>query len=80
MHAVIANQTGRIHHAAQYVEIAKVRPCYAFVPQEHFHPQGFDHRRHIESRWPAINAGSNPHAVGSHILPHADKPVDPTSR
>lgn len=80
MHVVIANQTGRIHHAAQHPELRIIRPCYAFIPQEHFQPCGFNRRRHLESRWPEINAGANPHAIGSHTIPDAEKPVESTTR
>lgn len=76
----IAHQTGRIFHAAQHPAMAEIRPCYAFVPQEHFGANGFEKPRYLASRWPAINAGANPHAIGSHIIPDASNPVSPRSR
>ena len=80
MHVVIANQTGRIHHAAQHLELRIIRPCYAFVPEGHFGANGFEKPRYLASRWPTINAGANPHAIGSHIIPDASNPVSRHSR
>lgn len=71
----IANHAGRIHHAAQHPEIVKIRPCYAFIPENYFSANGFERRRYLASRWPSINAGANPHAIGSHVLPDATRPV-----
>lgn len=71
----IVHQTGRIFHAAQHPALAVVRPCYAFVPKNHFGANGFEKPRYLTSRWPAINAGANPHAIGSHILPDPKRPV-----
>lgn len=73
----IANQTGRIHHAAQHPEFASIRPCYAFVPENYFGANGFERLRYLTSRWPSINAGANPLSIGSHVLPDATKPVSP---
>jgi|GEM_PF-4802024 len=76
----IANQTGRIHHAAQHPELASIRPCYAFVPENYFGKNGFERIRYLTSRWPSINAGGNPNAIGSHVLPDATRPVSSRSK
>ncbi len=76
----IANQTGRIHHAAQHSSLQETRPCYAFVPEEYFVEGGFSKTRYLASRWPSINCTANPNAVGSHVIPDAGKPVSPRSR
>lgn len=76
----IANQTGRIYHAEQHSELAKIRPCYAFIPQNYFGVNGFQRRRYVTSRWPSINAGANPLAIGSHVLPDSKRPVSSRSK
>lgn len=77
MHAVIANHIGRIHHAAGQADLQLTRPTYAFVPEECISANAFDHRRYISGRWPSVNAGANPHAIGSHVMPDPERPVDP---
>lgn len=73
MHTVIANQIGRVHHAAQHPALNKVRPAYAFVPEDCFAESGYQKSRYLASLWPSINCSANPYAIGSHVLP------DPTS-
>lgn len=75
MHTVIANQLGRIHHATQHPDLAKTRPTYCFVPEGFFEESGLQKSRYLISRWPSINCGANPHAVGSHVIPDPKKPV-----
>lgn len=80
MHAIIANQIGRIHHAAGNVSLAKIRPVYAFVPEEHFGANGFLKGRYLISLWPGINCGANPLSVGSHVIPDLERPVSIRNR
>ncbi len=80
MQAIIANQSGRIHHAAGHSALQKTRPTYAFLPVGFMVEGGFTKALYLASRWPSINAGANPHALGSHIIPDASKPVSPHSR
>lgn len=80
MQAVIANQTGRIHHAAAHSALQKTRPTYAFLPEGFVAEGGFAKAQYLASRWPSINASANPHSIGSHVLPDASKPVSPRSR
>lgn len=76
----IANQTGRIYHAEQHPELAIIRPCYAFVPQTYFGANCYEKNRYLASRWPTINGGANPHAVGSYVIPDPEKPVQSKTR
>ncbi len=80
MLAVIANQTGRIYHAAGLADLQQTRPTYAFVPLEHFSAKSFQKGRYLASTWPSINANANPNAIGSHILPDVAKPVSQRSK
>lgn len=80
MMTVIAGNIGRIHHAVQHPALRKTRPCYAFVPEEHFSEAGFEKPRHLASRWPSINAGANPLGIGSHVIPDPENPVSIRSR
>ena len=80
MHAIINQQVGRIHHAAGHPSLLKTRPVYAFVPEEHFGTDGFNKSRYLVSRWPSINSGANPHAVGSHVIPDEKNPANLRSR
>lgn len=80
MHIVIASKIGRIHHAIQHPSLAKVRPVYAFIPEEHFAESGFQKNRYLVSRWPAINCGANRYALGSHVIPDPENPVCIRSR
>jgi hypothetical protein len=79
MQIVIAHQTGRIHHAVGHSALQKNRPTYAFLPDGFVVGGGFAKAQYLVSRWPSINAGANPHAIGSHIIPDASKPVSPRS-
>jgi hypothetical protein len=80
MHAVIANTIGRVHHAAGHPDLSKTRPIYAYVPEEFFGAEGFRRAGYLSSRWPSINAGANPLAVGSHVIPDPARPVCIRSR
>lgn len=80
MHAIIANQIGRVHHAAGNRNLQKTRPTYAFVPEAFFNEGGLQRGRYLVSRWPSINCGANPHAVGSHVVPDPGMPVSIRSR
>ena len=80
MHAVIANTIGRVLHAAGHPDLAVTRPIYAYVPEEYFGPDGFRRAGYLSSRWPSINAGANPLAVGSHVIPDPARPVCIRSR
>ncbi len=80
MHIVVAEHSGHIHHAASHSALQKTRPTYAFLPDEFVVEGGFAKAQYLASRWPSINAGANPHAIGSHIIPDASKPVSPRSR
>ena len=80
MLAIIAGQKGRIHHGAAHSALQKTRPTYAFLPAEFITEGGFAKAKYLASRWPSINAGANPNAIGSHILPDATKPVSPRSK
>jgi hypothetical protein len=77
---IIANQIGRIHHASGNRHLQKTRPIFAFVPEELFVEKGFLRSRYLASRWPAINAGANPLALGSHVIPDPEKPVSIRNR
>lgn len=80
MHTVIANQIGRVHHAAQHPGLAKTRPVYAFIPEDFFAENGYQKSRYLASRWPSINCSANPHAIGSHVIPDPGSPVNIRSR
>lgn len=80
MHAIIAQQIGRIHHAAGHPALVKTRPTYAFVPEAFFDESGFQRGCYLASRWPGINCGANPLAVGSHVIPDSERPVNIRSR
>ena len=80
MHVVIAGHHGRIHHAAQHTFLQETRRLYCFIPETHFIGGGFQKSRYLESRWPSINTGANPHAIGSHVIPDPGKPVKSRSR
>jgi len=80
MLAVIACQTGRIYHAAGQPDLQKTRLIYAFVPFDCFDEAGFKRQHYLASRWPSINVGANPYAVGSHIIPDLARPVSRRSK
>lgn len=80
MHALVNNTLGRVHHAAAHPTLMKTRPVYAFVPEEHFGPDGFEKSRYLVSRWPSINCSANPHGIGSHVIPDPGKPANIRSR
>ena len=80
MHTVIADSIGRVLHAAGHPDLSKKRPVYAYVPEEYFGPEGFRRAGYLRSRWPSINAGANPLAVGSHVIPDPARPVCIRSR
>lgn len=80
MHTIIHHQLGRVHHAAGHPALQKTRPTYCFVPEAHFEENGFQKSRYLVSRWPGINCGANPLAVGSHVIPDPEKPVSIRNR
>ena len=80
MHIVVAEHSGHIHHAAGHSALQQTRPTYAFLPDGFVAEGGFAKAQYLASRWPSINAGANPYAIGSHIIPDAGKPVSPRSR
>lgn len=80
MHAVIANQIGRIHHAAGHPALQKTRPVYCWIPEGFFDETGINRGRYLVSRWPSINCSANPLALGSHVVPDPGKPVNIRSR
>ena len=80
MHTVIADSIGRVLHAAGHPDLSKTRPVYAYVPEEYFGPEGFRRAGYLRSPWPSINAGANPLAVGSHVIPDPARPVCIRSR
>lgn len=80
MMTVIAGHIGRVHYAVQHPALRKTRPCYAFIPEAHFTEAGFEKSRHLVSRWPSINGGANPLAIGSHIIPDPERPANIRSR
>ncbi|TAE86025.1 MAG: hypothetical protein EAZ82_12240 [Verrucomicrobia bacterium] len=77
---LLNNHIGRVHHAIQHPALSKTRPAYAFIPEAHFGPDGFQKSRYLVSRWPSVNCSANPLAVGSHIIPDPQKPVNPRNR
>lgn len=80
MHAIIAQQIGRIHHAAGHPDLRKTRPVYSWIPEAYFSESGFSKSRYLASRWPSINCSANPLAVGSHVIPDVENPVSIRSR
>lgn len=80
MHVVVAEHTGRIHHAAGHSAFQNTRPTYAFLPKSFVVEGGFAKAQYIASRWPSINCGANPLAIGSHVMPDATKPVAQKSK
>jgi hypothetical protein len=80
MHAIINQQIGRIHHAAQHPSLTKTRPTYAFVPEQFFGEDGLNRSRYLTSRWPSINCTANPLGIGSHVIPDPARPVTLRSR
>lgn len=70
------NQIGRVHHAAGNKHLQETRPTYCYIPEEFFGEKGYEKSRYLVSRWPSINAGANPLAVGSHVLPDAVRPAN----
>jgi len=47
---------------------------------EFFELEGFRRAGYLRSPWPSINAGANPLAVGSHVIPDPARPVCIRSR
>ena len=80
MHAIISQQIGRLHYAAGHSALAKTRRVYCWIPEAYFSELGFSKSRYLASRWPGINAGANPLAVGSHVIPDPEKPANIRSR
>ncbi len=80
MHAIISCQIGRVLHAASHAALRKTRPTYAFIPEEFFDADGFQRGRYLVSQWPSINCGANPLAIGSHVIPDPENPVNIRSR
>lgn len=69
MRFVVHGQTGQIYQAKGHPDFQRARPLYCFVP----HGQNPD--SYMDSRWPSINAGANPNAIGSHVFPDVKRPV-----
>lgn len=80
MHTIIADEIGRIHHANAHAAFSKIRPCYAFVPEAFFGPDGLNKGRYLVSRWPSINCSANPLSIGSHVIPDSARPVSLRTR
>lgn len=80
MHTVIHGQIGRVHHANQHPALRKTRPVYCWIPEAFFDGAGLNRSRYLSSRWPCINAGANPLALGSHVIPDPEKPVSIRSK
>ena len=80
MHTLIHPHFGRVLHAVYHPDLARVRPTFAFVPEEFFDGDGFRRHAYLCSRWPCINTRANPHAVGSHVMPDPARPVAIRSR
>lgn len=80
MLAIINQQIGRIHHAVANRNLQKTRPVYCWIPEVFFDETGFQKSRYLVSRWPGINCGANPLAVGSHVIPDPTQPVSIRSR
>lgn len=80
MHVIVNQEIGRVHHAAGHPAVAKTRPIYCWIPEDHFEENGFQKGRYLTSRWPSINCSANPLAVGSHVIPDPEKPVSIQSR
>ena len=76
MHAVISQNLGRILHAAGHPALRKTRPVYCFVPEKFFDENGFQKGKYLVSRWPSINCSANPLAVGSHVIPDTERPLE----
>lgn len=69
MRTVIQGRSGTIYHAKGHPDFQRLRPLYCFVPD------GQEPAAYQASRWPSVNAGANPHAIGSHVLPNLTRPV-----
>lgn len=69
MGLIIQGYAGQIFHAQGHPDLLKVRLLYCFVPD------GMDLSAYAESRWPSVNAGANPNAIGSHVFPDLQNPV-----
>ena len=80
MHTLIDHNFGRVLNAACHPDLARVRPAFAFVPEEFFNGDGFRRNAYLCTRWPCINTGANPLAVGSHVMPDPGRPVSIRSR
>lgn len=80
MLVIIANQIGRIHHAAGHPALQKTRRVYCWIPEVFFDETGFQKSRYLVSRWPSINCTANPLAVGSHVIPDPAQPANIRSR
>lgn len=80
MTLLLKNHIGRVHHAAGNKHLQETRPTYCYIPEEFFGENGYEKSRYLVSRWPSINAGANPLAVGSHVLPDAARPANLRSR
>ena len=80
MHTIIHCHLGRIFHAAAHQDLMKTRPTYAFIPEEFFNASGFQRSRYLASRWPSVNVGANPLAIGSHLIPDPTRPANIRSK
>jgi hypothetical protein len=80
MHAIINQELGRVHHSAGNPDLTKTRPVYAFIPEGFFTEAGFQKSRYLSSRWPSINCSANALALGSHVIPDPERPVNQRSR
>lgn len=69
MRVVIQGFPGTIYHGKGHPYFQIRRPLYCFVP----HGQSL--ATHLDSRWLSVNAGANPNAIGSHVVPDVTRPV-----
>jgi hypothetical protein len=70
-------KAGTVFLASGHPDFTKLRPTFCFVPDEFFNSGEFDRSAYMASRWPSINCSANENAIGSHIFPDPEKPVDP---
>ncbi len=69
MRLVVEDTPGEIFFGEAHPDFLQLRPLYCFVPD------GTSYKNYGDSRWPSINSGANPHAVGSHVLPNWSRPA-----
>ena len=69
MRAVIQGRPGIIYYGKGLPCFQNHRRLYCFVPDSQ------SPATHLDPRWLSVNAGANPHAIGSHVLPDFTRPV-----